>query len=86
MIPYASRHGRRYRMRRFFPAAGGPRFAFTEFSGRGLKGARFHSRAGSAIAQTRHLRLMAVAARLRPLPPMVGERPWALPPRMGGRL
>lgn len=63
MIPYASRHGRRYRMRRFVPAAGGPRFA-----------------------QTRYLRLMAVAARLRPLPPMVGERPWALPPRMVGRL
>lgn len=84
MIPYASRHGRLYRRRRFIPGAPHPRFAYTEFSGVGVKGSRFHSRAGSTIAQTRYIRLLSVAQRLRPLPPMVGERPWAMPARHGG--
>ncbi len=83
-IPYASLHGRRYRTRRFIPGAGMPRFAFAASCGVGVKGARFHSRTGNFIAQTRHIRLLAVAQRLRPLPTMVGERRWSIPRRWRG--
>lgn len=81
MIPYASTHGRRYRRRRFIPGAGMPRFAHFASVGcfglsKGVKGFFSHSRAGNAIANTRHIRLLSVAQRLRPLPPMVGERHW----------
>ena len=81
MIPYASTHGRRYRRRRFIPGAGTPRFTFSAASGIGVKGLIHHSRAGVALADTRVLRMWAVAQRLRPLPPMFGERRWSIPRR-----
>lgn len=79
MTPYATLRADQRRRSRYQPGAGMPRFAHfvsTPCLGlsKGVKGWRTRSDAGNAIALARHRRLLSVAARLRPLPPLVGER------------
>lgn len=81
MIPYASLHGRRYRVRRFVPNRNLPRFAYSVASGIGVKDGRVHSHAAGTALDARTLRLLAMHQGLRPLPPMTGERRWSVPRR-----
>lgn len=74
MTPYASTHGRRYRMRRFPTASGLPRFALTSGS-LGLP-SRKPTRSARMLSDCRTMRLVAVADRAAALPPLVpAQRP-----------
>jgi len=80
--PYASRHGRRYRVR-FCLAPRHPNPAMFRMAQLHFRTTRPLSRSATNIADARTLRLMAMAEGLRPLPSLrPGPLPW---PRRVGR-